>query len=60
MLRGLKIKFARTLKLTLPVAPILEPEKVSVVLGAKEVRRLEECVSYHTSVSPGSGIFEQA
>lgn len=45
-----KAKFAHAFKLTLPVARIEEPERVPVLLSAKDVRGLEERLSWRAAV----------
>jgi hypothetical protein len=45
-----KVKFARVFKLTLPVAQIEEPEWDPVLLSAKDVRGLDDRLSYHVVV----------
>jgi hypothetical protein len=45
-----KVKLVRMLKLTLPVTPVEEPERMPVLLGPKAARRLEGRLSYHAVV----------
>lgn len=45
-----KIKLVRMLKLTLQATPNEEPERMPVLLGAKDARKLEERLPYHAVV----------
>ncbi len=50
MTKSLKIeKLAHALKLPRPVAPTEESERRTTITGVKEVRRMEECVPYHSA-----------